>query len=180
MKSKLLLFVLAFCFVHDAIAKDLSVTPIEKIKGLSLVKIKSRRIQLELEQAVSVNDNNAVFVGLDDFGGEVFKLFFNEGGLMILADGQLFQTRGSGLKKILSLPISQSEFLSALKFESHENFEVTENKEQVEWSHLKKKNLKIVFTDFISINHQQRYPRHIVVSQKENFLDLKWIKVTVK
>lgn len=153
---------------------------IQELKGLALVTIKSRHINLEFEQAVKIDDSEAVFVGLDDFGGETFRIFFNRGGMIVSVDGKLIQSKGGKLKKILSLPLDQKEFLSIIKYQIPEGYLVTKNGKEIIWEKEKKKKLRVHFSDFIKNKRGIIYPMKILIEYKKNFIDFQWFKVKLK
>lgn len=150
------------------------------LEGIALVKIQAKHFKMEFEQAVVVDDVTAMFVGLDDFGGELFKLLFSPSGLTILASGSITETKGNKLKKILSLPLTQNEFMQVIQYDMRQGFDISKSNDQVIWQHQKYKPLTIAFSDFKNIKKDIRYPNKIYIQYKNNYLDLTWIKLVIK
>lgn len=152
----------------------------KEIRGLAIVKIKSRRIDMEFEQAIVIEGNKATFVGLDDFGGEVFRIYFNRGGMTLSAGGSLLHTKGDKLKKILSLPLTQAEFLWIMKYQKPDGFVPISGESDVVWQKTKKKKLLVQFDGLKKTKQGRLYPDRIHIQYKKNYLDLEWIQVKLK
>lgn len=149
----LFLFFLWVCFLsYQVQAKN--------IQGVAHVIQKSRRSQIDMDVAVKLNESGARFLALDDFGGVIFE------------------SSGKGLPKTLSLPLSESEFLSILKYELPSEFIEREGNGEVYWAHPKKKKLNIHFSEFIN-QAGSVYPQKIDIRYKKHYFDLIWLKVTL-
>lgn len=153
--------------------------PIQEIHGVASVEIKSKHFHVQTDQVIVIDRNQARFVGMDDFGGVSFEILFQKNELVFFSSEQIFQTKGEKLKKILSLPLSQDEFLKIIKHELPIGFVSVLNPTGEIWSdprNSKKKKLRIHFSEFMN-RRGQRYPQRIRMECKKNFINLKWIKV---
>lgn len=153
---------------------------IKEIRGLAVVKIKSRHVNSEWEQAIVIKGNRATLVGLDDFGGETFRIYFTKRGMTLSAMGHIVKAKPNKLKKILSLPITQDEFLNIMKYQRPEGFLVINENNETVWQKKNKKKLRVRFGDFKKNKLGKDYPQKILITYKKNYLDVEWIKVIVK
>lgn len=112
-----------------------------------------------MDVAVKLNETGARFLALDDFGGVIFE------------------SSGNGLPKILSLPLSEPEFLNIMKYELPPGFVAREGNGEAHWAHPKKKKLNIHFSEFIN-REGSDYPQKINIRYKKYYFDLIWLKVT--
>lgn len=177
MKLKVVFFCLLALIVTSSVyaqeGYDLS------LKGLALVTLKSRRLNLEVEQAIVVKNQMAAFVGLDDFGGESFRLIFTPAGMTIVAGGQAMQTSGKKLKKIISLPLSQKEFLDIVAYQMQGGFTVKKENEKTYWTRDKKK-VVVEFSQFKKMGKRGRFPWRVFIRHKKNSLKLDWMNLKIE
>ena len=152
-------------------------SPID-IQGLALVSINSKRVNLELDQAVLITEALATFVGFNDFGGEVFRISFSDKGMYIAAKGDLLYAKTNQFKKILSMPLTQEEFMKIMKFRFDDKVfkQTKKDKETVVWEKKTKKKVLVTFQDFIKTQSNRLYPKRITISHKKNSFDLTWVK----
>ncbi|MBF0104305.1 MAG: hypothetical protein HQM16_03150 [Deltaproteobacteria bacterium] len=174
MKRILFFCSLVIFFSSTVITADARATGLE---GIALVKIKSKHVSMEIEQAVRVNDETALFVGLDDFGGEVFRLSFTPVGLLIIAGAALHQPGAGKLKKILSMPLTEQEFISVIRYQTAGGFDVINTDSKSVWTHKKHKDLQVVFDDFREQKKPLMFPEHFCIQFKGHYLDLVWKKI---
>ncbi|EKD51851.1 MAG: hypothetical protein ACD_62C00170G0025 [uncultured bacterium] len=163
-------FLCVFCWAQAAKAAETA------IEGLALVRLEGKKLYLEMDQVVSVGPNGASFVGLDDFGGEVFRISFDARGMLVGAAGEVRFAKKDKFAKLVSLPLSQKEFLEIISFDPGKSFTVVKQQSQICWHKPKTKDLFIGFDDFIKVKAGRWYPRHISIKHKKNSFDLKWIK----
>lgn len=181
MMLKFAAVLMVLVIVLPGTARAVETPPVTEIRGVGVVKVNSRRAKGVWEQAVVITKSRAQFVGLDDFGGEIFHIDFNREGMVILAAGHVVGAPWDKLKRILSLPMSQEEFLSVLRYELPDGFSVVENKKDgVRWRKEKKKHLVVRFSRFFQAKRDLSYPGRILIQYKNNYFYLEWVKVTVK
>lgn len=167
---------LTVLFVFLLISFGVHADPVCSRKSLAIVKIQNKRIHLELENAIVIDADHAAFVGLDDFGGEVFRAQFEGEILSFLADGQILKTKPGRLKKIISLPLAQAEFLSILCYQIPSGFVETREGESVIWQNPKLKKLRITFSDFSKKQSAgQNLPQQIMIQNNKALFELKWL-----
>jgi len=170
----LIIILLAPCAYANGLSQD---NGENNISGLAIVNIQSKKVNLEFEQAILVDHDKAVFVALNDFGGETFRIIFQHKKMLIVTNEGVTETSGKKLKKILSLPLSQDEFLNIVRFKLDESFDVKNGDGKINWIHKKKKKMKILFEDFRKLSSNKLYPFHIRMEYKKNFLDFSWLKI---
>lgn len=150
----------------------------QSFDGLAVLNLKSRRIQLEAEQVVQVRGDTARFVGLDDFGGELYQLVFDKNGMaLVSSSGGFASKKSSALKKVTSLPLSQQEFLQILRFQRPQNFEEAIVNHNTIWTHPQKKHLKVQFEGKIEFTTGKvacLLPKNIDIIDKKNHFKLDW------
>ncbi len=192
--SDIFLFLLCFSFLSNAATA-------ETLHGLANIEIRNKKTVLELTQIVTVEDDSAKFVNLDDWGSSSFTVRFEKGKLRFDAADSADGTASVSLKRALSLPLTQDEFLSILHYRRLESrFDVVPNDQsesktvavmengsclalkpgpEVTWQHKRHKKLKIVFRDFVRINGKD-YPQYILITQKKTIFYLQWQKLAFK
>lgn len=150
----------------------------QSFEGLAILNIKSRRVQLEAEQVVQVRGDSARFVGLDDFGGELYQLFFDKKGMALMSSSGGFASRkSSALKKITSLPLSQREFLQILRFQLPQGFKQSIVNHNTVWTNSQNKHLKVRFEGKIEFTMGKTVcllPKNIDILDKKNHFKLDW------
>lgn len=148
------LYFLCVCFLATQVqAKD--------IQGVAHITQKSRRSQIDMDVVVKLDETGARFLALDDFGGVIFD------------------SSGKGLPKILSLPLSEPEFVHIMRYELPLGFVEREGNGEVYWAHPKKKKLNIHFSEFINQSGDS-YPQKINIRYKKHYFDLIWLKITAQ
>ena len=162
--KKLLLFFLVLFSASECFAFDIS--------GLALINLKNKKMSFSIDQAVILDDEGALFVGIDDFGGELFKLDFKKTRVEILSAGKIYYSKKNTLKRIISLPLTREEFLSLFYFKAPDTFKVVENT----WVHTKYKGLKIIFKDFIDIKGKS-IPKGFEITYKRNLFEFQWVSL---
>lgn len=174
MKTILCLLLCLFSVAAQAFELDL--------KGLAIVRIKSKHIpDLMTEQVVLIRGEKANFVGLNDFGAVAFVVHFSGNRLTIdTLGGSRLETSGKKLKNILSLPLSQNEFLGIIRYDKPRDFREDCEKGVCSWMKRGKKTLGIAFSDFQPLKGFGDYPRRIILTYKKSIFDLKWQNVTLQ
>lgn len=180
LRSLFLFFTLVFSSVNLASAAEN--VCMGDIHGLALMTLKSKHVKLELEQAIQMTDDSANFVGLDDFGGEVYQMVFAPKSMSLVSGSGGFSSKKSkALKKITSLPLSQQDFLQILRAQMPDRFDlVSENDGKVIWHDIKNKKLNIVTEGSIQYKVKRQtcqLPARIDITFKKNTFSLKWISV---
>jgi hypothetical protein len=134
-----------------------------------------------MEQAILIQGEEAHFMGLNDFGAVAFVVRFSGNRLTIdMPSGNHLETSGKKLKNILSLPLSQNEFLGVIRYERPRDFREVCEKGTCSWMKQGKKALSIVFSDFKSLKDFGNYPYRITLTYKKSIFDLKWQNVTLQ
>lgn len=151
------------------------------LKGIAVVRIKSAHLGENIfQQAVVVGPDGAQFVGLTDFGNVAFVVYFDGDELRLEIPGQAtVHAGGKSLKRILSLPLNQDEFLHVICHSKPEGFKVAQDGDVETWTKLGEKKLAIHFSDFKKLG-KSSYPNHIVIGFKNNIFDLKWQRVEIQ
>ncbi|MBU0505130.1 hypothetical protein KJ708_03970 [bacterium] len=169
----------ALCLLFALMLCSLSVVAgTADIQGLALVSINSKRVNLELDQAVLITDKTATFIGFDDFGGEVFRISFSDKGMYIAVKGELLYAKTNQFQKILSIPLTQEEFLQIMQFRIDDNAFVERIKEDgvIVWKKKTHKKVSVIFRDFMKTKSKRLYPKKTTISYKKNSFDLTWVK----
>ena len=146
------------------------------IQGMAIVHIKTSKMDLEFEQAVFIDEGFAMFVAVDDFGIEVFRTTFNKQGMFFSVADQLKFAPEKKFKKVLSLPLSQKEFLQIIRYKNEGTFLEIKDGKNIVWQKPKKKKLEIHLSDFTRTKKGRKFPKHVVIKYKKNSFDLQWIK----
>lgn len=128
------------------------------LSGLAQIHLKTRRMDVILETVAVIDRQKATFVALDDFGFEILRVDFSPTGIDFAVSEHVHHQKS--LKKVLKLPLSQSEFLSLFFGEPLQKY----------------KKLKIVFTDFM-MHRGESIPKGFVISYKKNFFEFWWVKL---
>lgn len=151
------------------------------IKGLATVRLVSRNMNVELEQATIIEGDKAFFQGLNDLGGEVFEAVFEPGAVYFSVGGATLGSTRPSLKKVLSLPLTRDEFLAILKHERPESFEDScDCGHEAVWQHKKYPKLLVNFDQMAPINQLKEFPRHVHIEYKKNVFDLQWLTLETK
>lgn len=176
MKTILFILMIVLSLSPAAVAATDKCT--QSFDGLAVLNIKNRRIQLEAEQVVQVRGDSARFVGLDDFGGELYQLMFNKNGMVLVStSGDFASKKSSALKKVTSLPLTQQEFLQIMRFQRPPHFEETVVNHNIVWTHPQKKHLKVQFEGKIEFTKTKTscvLPKHIDIIERKNHFKLDW------
>jgi hypothetical protein len=168
MKKRCCIFLFLFVFISSSsLSFDL--------KGLARLEIQNRKINLEMDQAVIISDNLIEIHAIDDFGGTPFKIIFVQDSLQIWTNHKMYAAKGSKLKKILSLPLTQDQFMHILRYELPKGFQKTTQEQTELWQSDRHKKLKIQLSDFTS-KLDQVYPRIIEIRDRKNLFKLTWIE----
>jgi hypothetical protein len=142
-------------------------------KGLALVKVRSKRVRLEMHQVVVVRGDQAVFVALDDFGGVPFVVEFKDGRLRFKTAAGNTTARGEKLKTVLSLPLTAADFLGILRHEPPAGFKAVTEGDQEIWIRDGKK-MRAVFSEFVARDRATAYPQRILIENGNYFLEIRW------
>lgn len=145
----------------------------EPVKGLAIVEIETRRNVLELTQAVAIFADKAQFINIDELGTQSFAVEFQEKNLLFKSPYGERNVK-SGLKRALSLPLKQSEFLGVLNYRLPEGFKSEKLGETEIWKSKKNKNLEILFQNFGTIEGRV-YPKQISIQYKKNAFRIQWL-----
>lgn len=149
----------------------------DSVKGVAHVTIKSRGIFLDSEQVVMIGRNQARLYGLDELGGIRYQVRVSGSNIEIyFADGGT--SRASKLKKILKLPLEQSDFLKILGYDLPDHFLSEQSGNVVVWRHKKKKRLRVTFNDFESLRNGRKYPKSILITYKKRYIKFEWLTVS--
>lgn len=159
---------LAFCTLWH-----ISLASAADFQGLALVTIHSKRVRLEIHQVISVVGERAVFAALDDFGGVPFVASFAGDRMSFLSTGGTVNAKGKKLKKILSLPLTQTEFLGILRHELPPGFSASSEGELEVWVKHGKKT-RAIFSEFVASDKATAYPFHILVEDGKFFFEIRW------
>ncbi|MCP5464583.1 MAG: hypothetical protein H7A33_06130 [Deltaproteobacteria bacterium] len=150
----------------------------EQISGLAQVQLNAKRIHFDVTQAILLTPDQADFLALDDFGGALFRVQFKGDKLFILGTQDSgYQSNSGKLKKILSLPVTQKEFLQIMNYQKPEDFLLSVQNGVVIWESTKKNGLRAKFSDFRKLDAQRTYPRNIVLEFKKRSFRLSWTKL---
>ena len=152
------------------------------LHGLAIMRIHSRHIKpIALEEAVTILEHDARFVGLTDFGTVSSQIVFSENHMVLMkADGVTPDSRGLRLHSILNLPLSEDEFLAIIAYRRPDGFTVTAASSNREtWKKNKNKKLTVTFFDFAKTASVARFPRRIAIKYGKNDFELKWQNVTL-
>jgi len=144
-------------------------------KGLAHIQIRNSRTVLELTQFVTLSDSAASFVNLDDWGTESFSLVFSGGTLQFVSPNGEADFKSKSLKKLLSLPLTQDEFLAILRFEKPAGFSESIQDGVVSWKKPGYKKMQIVLQNFGTISSGKK-PADIRIEYKKNLFQLQWLK----
>ncbi len=152
------------------------------LKGLTILKIKAKHINVELEQAVIINGDQAIFQGLDDLGGDVFTAVLGEQNIDFLVQGRLIKSKNNSLQKVLSLPLTRTEFLSILRHEKPATFEESCPCEGEQyWKPMDKRKMKVTYSDPAWIGGTKEYfLKHVRIENDDYYFDLTWKNVSIK
>lgn len=150
---------LAFCLlVSIAVRADV-------LEGQARLTWSHGRHQMTFDQVVKVGpcDTCLELDTLDDFGNSIFEISFRPN----------FSVSGTKI----SLPITQQEFISIIRFEVPEDFKATRD-EKGNLRSITKKRLKIVFLNPQKID-RVLCPQAIEIWYKKTKLTLTWINLSI-
>src|SRR3989338_4567826 len=125
MMSRFFKFLFLVFFVLSA---DIVLAQAPTYQGLALTSLVSKQMNLQIIQSVRIFSDHAEFVGVDDFGNPIFHIRFGSRGMQFYDGQSSYSVKKDHLKKIISLPISQQDFLSVLRFEPNHHFQIQKNK----------------------------------------------------
>jgi hypothetical protein len=153
------------------------------LRGTARIVLTHPKGNFSFDQAVAIkDDHSAIFETLDDFGNTILKLDASGGNLKLLeGEGSGATLSSKRFKKILSLPLTQKEFIAILLYEipSHaEEFEVKRGVDQelvsVEKKSRNKKNSYQVFFKEISLHGNKNFPGSVEIVGSKSTLRLSW------
>lgn len=157
-------------------AKLASAEDIWQIRGIALVKIMAKRVQLEAHQIINISPADAQFSALDDLGGISFIVQFNPKNILLMSPQGSTELSSNRIKTLLSLPLTKDELISIIRHDNPGSFTSIPDQAREVWTHKRHKGLKVTFQDFQTDQTNVRYPQHITIALKNNSFDLQWVK----
>lgn len=148
---------------------------VSSLEGVASVEVRSKRVLGEFDQAISIEGNKATFEGLSDFGTTSFRIQFTKSGLVFLG-GDKTMSSEKVLKKLLSLPLNQNQFMSIMRFEKPRDFHEEEN-ESLVWIQNGKKGVRV---EFLPVLKKAGVPEGFTIRYKKNSFELKWLKIKTR
>jgi hypothetical protein len=145
-----------------------------QLRGIALVNITGKHVQLETNQVVSISHDRATFAALDELGGISFTVQFGAKTTTLVSPEGTTNLGRRRLKTLLSLPLTKDELLSIIRHENSGGFTITTSADSESWT--KRSSVSVLYRDFLTATDGTTYPQHITITHKKNRFDLQWVK----
>lgn len=132
----------------------------DSLKGIALVRVVSRHVNIEMHFAVNLEKEAISFVAIDDLGGSPFSIRLDQHSMTVVqAGGAAMNKSSSKVKSLLSMPITQKQLISLL------------------WGNetTVRKKLKVSFADLVASEWTNPYPQHLLIQNGKNQFELTWV-----